>query len=35
MLRMGFNEGDVLAVKVRRSEEGKDPVELDLRLIGK
>lgn len=35
MLRMGFNEGDVLAVKVRRSEEGKDAVELDLRLIGK
>lgn len=35
MLRMGFNEGDVLAVKVRRSVEGKEPVELDLRLIAK
>lgn len=35
MLRMGFNEGDVLAVKIRRKEEGKEPAELDLRLIAK
>jgi len=35
MLRMTFNEGDVLAVTVRRTEEGKEPVDLDLRLIAK
>jgi len=35
ILRTGFNEGDVLAVKVRRTVEGKEPVDLDLRLIAK
>lgn len=35
LLRASFNEGDVLAVKVRRTDEGKDPVEVELRLIGK
>ena len=35
MLQGSFNEGDVLAFKVRRTAEGKEPVELDLRLIAK
>jgi hypothetical protein len=34
-LRMNFEEGTILAVTVRRQEDGGEPVEVDLRLVAR
>jgi C-terminal processing protease CtpA/Prc len=34
-LRMNFEEGTILAVTVRRQENGGEPVEVDLRLVAR